>query len=107
MFKDADADRNGKIKWDELLVFIKALKSSGKKPAPEKRDKNVKRGGKLSNEKRREILRMFYAMDPNGNGFVDYHEFEKYMTNSNVALSIQRVRQLYEIKRILFNLLAL
>ena len=35
MFKDADADRNGKIKWDELLVFIKAL-SSGKKPAPEK-----------------------------------------------------------------------
>ena len=45
-----------------------------------------KRGTNLSNERKTEILKMFNRMDPNGNGYVEQHEFEDYMINNDVSL---------------------
>ena len=65
----------------------KRMRGSNSSEAPTTSESSPsKRGTNLSNERKTEILKMFNRMDPNGNGYVEQHEFEDYMINNDVSL---------------------
>ena len=46
-------------------------------------------------EKRDRIEKMFSKMDPNGNGYVEQSEFEKYLLKYGISLSQDRATYLF------------
>ena len=64
----------------------KRMRGSNSSESTSESSSPSKRGTNLSNERKTEILKMFNRMDPNGNGYVEQHEFEDYMINNDVSL---------------------
>ena len=49
----------------------------------------------MSREKKEQIEKMFSKMDPNGNGYVEQPEFEKYLGKYGVSLHPERASYVF------------
>ena len=51
----------------------------------------------MSSEKKDAIKKLFNKMDPNGNGYVEFPEFEKYLGSYGICIESERRQYLFHL----------